>query len=40
VPSADVIEAVIKQYARKQSTKFVNIAVLEGEQMKLVALLL
>ena len=28
---------VIKQYARKQSTKFVNIAVLEGEQMKLVS---
>jgi hypothetical protein len=27
---------VIKQYVRKQSTKFVNIAVLEGEQMKLV----
>lgn len=27
---------VIKQYVRKQSSKFVNIAVLEGEQMKLV----
>ena len=28
---------VIKHYAQKQSNKFVNIAVLEGEQMKLVS---